>query len=131
MSKLLTITTTYDETLRELKTVLLMNGFIVDVPAQDVGAQEIDTTTLFADPVMSPSDQRGVMQSVARALLTANIQLGQWVSAEANKDKSDAFIAAETDPVDTFDQILNPSTVPPITDDAGVLAFEAALNPPA
>lgn len=131
MSKLLTITTTYDADLRELKTILLMNGFIVDLPAQDVGAQEIDTTTLFDLPLMTPSDQRVVIQSVARAMLTANIELSQWASAEANKSKSDAFIAAETDPVGTFDQILNPSTVPPVTDDAGVLAFEAALNPPA
>ena len=131
MSKLLSITITYSDLTRELKTALQMDGFVADVPDVSIIATEIDTTTLFELPIMSPSDQRAIIQSVARALLSGNVQLGQWASAEANKDKADQISAAAIDPVAAFDSTLNGGEPPPPTDPgAGVIAFDDALNPP-
>ena len=129
MSKMLTITTTYDAQTRILQSTVVMGGFVVDLPDQVVTKQEVSTITLFADTLVSPSDNKSLVISAQRALNAANLELSQWAAASANKDKSDQFIASEVDPVDAFDDILiSPNA--PISNDPGVMAFEDALNPP-
>ena len=129
MAKMLTTTTTYDAQTRILQTTVLMTGFVEDLPDQVITKQEVTTITLFADTLVSPSDNKALVISAQRAMNAANLELSQWAAASANKDKSDQFIASEIDPVDAFDDILI-SPITPISDDPGVMAFDAALNPP-
>ncbi len=107
MPKTMTVAVTYDETTRELKSVVTLNQFVTEVPEQVVTAQEVQSLNLFRSTAMSPSDMQAVTMNVAAALRTANVNLANWQVAAGSLDEADQLLAASIDPVSTFEDALN------------------------
>lgn len=113
MAKQLTIHTTYDALTRQLISTATFTGFVPVPDGAPITALQTDTVTLFKLPIiMTADDQSTIMKSIARALLTGNIQLEQWAAAVITQDKADQLLASAIDPVETFNDTLDP--IPPI-----------------
>lgn len=108
--KTITITTTYMDDTRELQTTVILGGFVTGLPDKMLTASQFDTVTLAGTDKLLASDSAILMQSIARALLTANNQAVGYVAVNDNKDKAGEVIATDLDPVGTFDAALVPPT---------------------
>lgn len=109
MAKALTISTTYDALTRQLITNIEFDGFVPLPDDTPIAVLQTDTVTLFREPViMTAVDQDTIIKSIARALLTGNTQLAEWAAAVATQDKANQLLAAAIDPVETFNNNLDP-----------------------
>lgn len=96
--KKIEIVLNYDQATRVLQTNVMLSGFVVQLPDQNIAAMQTETTSLFASPIMTQSDTNALQTSISRALLTANAQLIGWKAAADNKAKADLLPASGTEP---------------------------------
>jgi hypothetical protein len=124
------ITTTYNSSTREMKTVATMMGFVPSDPSIVSSATQLDSVTLTGGSVLSAADMQVISTSQSRATRTANADAAQWAAAAALGDKGGQLAAASVDPVAVFQSVIaNPNDTGDVTVDSAKIFRDVIANP--